>query len=51
MDFVGDFAFRIFSELRPLFDWALGNWVVTLPVLGLLIFGAGKYRSAYRHHS
>ena len=51
MDIIGEIVLRLFSELRPLLEWALSNWLITLLVLGVLIFGAGKYRRPYRRHS
>ena len=51
MDKLGDFAGRLFLDLKPLIDWSLNNWAVTLLVLAVLIYGAGKQRRAHHHHS
>ncbi len=48
MDIIGGFAARIFSELQPLTEWALGNWLPTIAVLIGLIFWAGHQRRAHR---
>jgi hypothetical protein len=51
MDIIGEYATRLFSNLRPFLDWAIANWAITLLVLGMLIYGAGKKRRHRRRHS
>lgn len=48
MDIIGEFAGRIYLELRPVTEWALRNWLPTIAVLGGLIYWAGRQRRA--HH-
>ena len=48
MDIVGEFAARLYIELRPLTEWALRNWLPTLGILVALIYWAGYQRRA--HH-
>jgi hypothetical protein len=48
MDIVGEFAARLYIELRPLTEWALRNWLPTLAILAGLIFWAGRQRRV--HH-
>ena len=49
MDKIGEFAARLFLELKPLLDWAVGNWAVTSIVLVILIYWAGRQRRLNRH--
>lgn len=42
MDIIGEYATGLFSNLRPFLDWAIGNWAITMLVLGMLIYGAGN---------
>jgi hypothetical protein len=48
MDIIGEFVARIFSEVRPLTDWALGNWYLTGAILVALIYWAGYQRRVHR---
>jgi hypothetical protein len=48
MDIIGEFVARIFSEVRPLTDWALGNWYLTVGILAALIYWAGSQRRTHR---
>jgi hypothetical protein len=48
MDSIGEFAGRIYQQLRPITEWALGNWLPTLVILVGLIFWAGHQRRL--HH-
>ena len=48
MDIIGELAARIFSELRPIAEWALGNWYLTFGILAALIYWAGCQRRAHR---
>jgi hypothetical protein len=48
MDIIGEFVGRIYHELRPISEWALGNWLPTLAILVGLIFWAGRQRRV--HH-
>jgi hypothetical protein len=45
MEKVGEFAGRFFLEARPLLDWAIRNWAITVVVLALLIYWAGKQKT------
>ena len=49
MEKIGEFAARWFLEIRPLLDWAIGNWAVTTVALVLLIYWAGKQKRPDRH--
>jgi hypothetical protein len=49
MDKIGEFAARLFLELKPLLDWAVGNWAVTSIVLVILIYWAGRQKRLNRH--
>ncbi len=49
MDKIGEFAARLFLELKPLLDWAVGNWAVTSIVLVMLIYWAGRQKRLNRH--
>ena len=48
MDIIGEFVARIYFELRPITDWALGNWYLTVGILAALIYWAGYQRRAHR---
>jgi hypothetical protein len=50
MDMIGKFAARLMSELTWLADWALGNWALTLTILVVLIYWAGRQRRLDRYH-
>jgi hypothetical protein len=50
MDMLGNFAGRIFLDLKPVLDWSLNHWIVTVVVLAVMIYGAGKQRRADHHH-
>jgi hypothetical protein len=50
MDKIGEFAARLFLELKPLLDWAVRNWAVTTVALVVLIYWAGKQKRLDRHH-
>ena len=49
MDKIGEFAARLFLELKPLLDWAVRNWAVTFIVLVVLIYWAGRQKRLNRH--
>ena len=49
MDMIGEFAGRLFLELKPIIDWSLANWAVTMIVLVMMIYWAGKQRRLNRH--
>ncbi len=51
MDIIGEYATGLFSNLRPFLDWAIGNWAITMLMLGMLIYGAGKQRRHRKRHS
>ena len=48
MDMIGEFAARLYLELRPITEWALRNWLPTLAILVGLIYWAGRQRRAQR---
>jgi hypothetical protein len=51
MDIIGEYAARLFSSFRPILEWAIAHWAITIVVLGMLIYGAGKQgRHHHRHH-
>ena len=50
MDILGNFAGRIFLDLKPILDWWLTHWVLTVVVLAVMIYGAGRQRRANHHH-
>lgn len=49
MDMLGEFAGRIFLELKPIIDWSLNNWAVTIILLAVMIYGAGRQRRINHH--
>jgi hypothetical protein len=49
MDKIGEFAARLFLELRPALEWAIGNWAITAILLVALIYWAGKQKRLDRH--
>jgi hypothetical protein len=50
MDLIGGFLERLFSELKPILDWAVTHWAVTLVLLAALIYWVGRRRRLDRHH-
>jgi len=50
MDMIGEFVRRLFVELRPLTDWALRNWSVTMIALVALIYWSVRQKRLRRHH-
>jgi len=50
MHVIGEFAGRFFKELLRLIDWALGNWAITMVILVMLIYWAGRQKRLDRHH-
>jgi len=48
MDIIGEFVGRIYLALRPITEWALGNWLPTMVILVTLIYWAGRQRRAHR---
>jgi hypothetical protein len=49
MEAIGEFAARLFLEIRPAFEWAVGNWAITSIALVILIYWAGKQKRLDRH--
>jgi len=49
VDRIGEFAARLFLELRPVLEWAIRNWAITSIVLVILIYWAGKQKRINRH--
>lgn len=50
MDMIGEFVKRLFLELRPIIEWALGHWAVTLIALVALIYWSARQKRFRRHH-
>ena len=50
MDIIGKFAARLIADLTWLLQWAITNWIITLAILVLLIYWAGRQRRLDRHH-
>ena len=50
MDMLGEFAGRTFLRLKPIIDWSLNHWAITVAVLAVMILGAGKHRRTLHHH-
>jgi len=50
MDVIGEFAGRFFRDFLGLIDWAVGNWVITMIILVMLIYWAGRQKRLDRHH-
>jgi len=50
MDMIGEFAGRLFTDLRPILELALRDWPVTMLILIVLIYGAGRQKRLDRHH-
>ena len=48
MEIIGEFAARLYLELRPLTEWALRNWAATTVILVGLIYWAGRQRRTHR---
>ncbi len=46
MDIIGEFVRNLFVELTPLLEWAIRNWALTLVLLIVLIYWAGRQRRA-----
>ena len=51
MDVFGKFAGQLMTDLIGWFDWAIGNWAITMIILAILIYWAGRQRRLDRHHS
>jgi len=49
MDMLGEFIGRMFLRLKPIIDWSLNHWAVTVAVLAIMIYGAGKHRTLHHH--
>jgi len=50
MEMLGEFAGRMFLRLKPIIDWSLNHWAVTVGILAVMILGAGKHRRTLYHH-
>ncbi|HEY7218277.1 MAG TPA: hypothetical protein VH985_07770 [Candidatus Binatia bacterium] len=50
MHVIGEFAGRFLRSLIRLIDWAMNNWTITMIVLVMLIYWAGRQRRLDRHH-
>lgn len=50
MDMIGEFVRRLFVELKPLADWALRNWTVTMIALVVLIYWFVRQKRLRHHH-
>ena len=47
-DIIREFVRRLISELSPILDWAIRNWALTLVVLFVMIYWAGRRRARHR---
>jgi hypothetical protein len=50
MDVFGRFTGQFVSDIVAWFDWAVGNWSLTMVILAILIYWAGRQRRLDRHH-
>lgn len=50
MDVFRKFAEQFVRDIVAWFDWAVGNWSITMIVLAILIYWAGRQRRLNRHH-
>jgi hypothetical protein len=50
MDVIGIFAGRFLRDLVLAIDWAIGHWALTMIVIAMLIYWAGRQRRLYRRH-
>jgi hypothetical protein len=50
MDKIGELTTRIFLDLKPVLDWAVRNWAITLIALAILIYWAGRQKRLNQHH-
>jgi hypothetical protein len=50
MGVIGEFAGRFFRDIKGLIDWAVVNWTITMIVLVMLIYWAGRQKRPDRHH-
>ncbi|HEX2929010.1 MAG TPA: hypothetical protein VHV54_04810 [Candidatus Binatia bacterium] len=50
MDAIGIFAGRFVRDIVFVVDWAIGNWIVTMVLLVMLIYWAGRQRRLDRRH-
>jgi len=44
MDIIRELVERLILELRPLLDWAIRNWALTLVLVVIMIYWAGRQR-------
>jgi hypothetical protein len=49
MDLIGEFARRLYWELFPVFNWVIRHWAITLAVIAILIYWAGRQRRPRKH--
>jgi len=49
MDIIRELVERLIWELRPVIDWALRNWALTLVLVVILIYWVGRQRRPRRH--
>ena len=49
MDLIGEFARRLHWELFPVFNWMIRHWAITLAVIAILIYWAGRQRRPRKH--
>lgn len=50
MDKIGELTTRIFLDLKPVLDWAVRNWAITLIALAIFIYWAGRQKRFNQHH-
>jgi hypothetical protein len=49
MDFINEFSSKLLIEIRPIIDWALRNWAMTLVILAAMVYWAGRDRRKKKH--
>jgi hypothetical protein len=47
-DIIREFVRRLITELWPILDWAIRNWALTLVILFVMIYWAGRKRARHR---
>jgi len=49
MDVFRKFAEQLLHDIIGWFDWAVSNWSITIVVLAILVYWAGRQRRLDRH--
>jgi len=50
MDIIGEFVKHLFLELKPILDWAVNHWAITMVLLIALIYWAARQKRINGHH-